>query len=496
MMSRIMTAVSFIALLMVATLAQSANTGVNVTFGPDSGHYRYNRDLSSEGVLDAAIDSQGRILLAFLMEDASNPGTYWPAIMRLKDDGYGDTSFGFLGLWFEGTVDATPECTVTIAVDSSDRPVIGWTYEFDQLGIPNRDWYIRRLTTAGQSDAAQVVAFDIGIGGSGDRIDEMEDLRVMPDGRILAVGGAQYNGADWDMAVGVVKDNGSGGLAMDSSFSADGRHTVNFDLPGGSLYDNAVAVTLDNTGNIVLVGWSHSSSGNQIAVSRIDKDTSAYDLTFNSTGKATFFHKPLLTDPELPAMGIAVTLTATGFAVGAVVTDAPFRKIGILGLLSDGSVDFSLGTNGWYTSAPTYPGSPWISTSSVLTGLATDYDRIVYSASIEDPGDPNQWQGIFGMLDMGGNPDTFFAPGGYDFYNFEPAGEQTETGFGAVLVPPGYVVNMPIGEAVLVGSMRGVTGGGSRSDLDLLATKITTRGGIFSDGFESGGIGAWSDSAP
>ena len=495
-MSRLITAVSLLGLLMGATLAQSANTGVDAAFGPNSGHYRYNRDLSSEGVRDAAIDSQGRILLAFLMEDASSPGTYWPAIMRLKADGYGDTSFGFLGLWFEGTVEATPDCTVSIAVDSSDRPIIGWTYEFDQMGTMNRDWYIRRLTTSGQLDAAQVVAFDIGINGSGDRLDEMEDLRVMPDGRIVAIGGAQYDGSDWDMAVGVVKDNGLGGLEMDSSFSADGRHTVNFDLSGSSKYDNAVAVTIDNTGNIVLVGWCHSSSGNLIAVSRIDKDTSAYDLTFNSSGRATYFHKPLLTDPELPARGIAVTLTSTGFAVGAVVTDSPFEKIGILGLLSDGSVDIPFGTNGWYTSAPTYPGTLWTDTSSRLTGLATDYDRIIYSASIEDPNDPSQGQGIVGLLDMGGGPDTLFSPGGYDFYTFEPAGEQTETGFGAVLVPPGYVVNMAVGEAVLVGSMRGVTGGGSRSDLDLLATKIDTKSGIFSDDFESGGIGAWSDSTP
>ncbi len=110
-MSRIITAVSILALLLMTPLAESANTGVDITFGPDSGHYRYNRDSSSEGVLDAAIDSQGRILLAFLMEDGSSPGTYWPAIMRLKADGYGDTSFGFLGLWFEGTVEATAECT-------------------------------------------------------------------------------------------------------------------------------------------------------------------------------------------------------------------------------------------------------------------------------------------------------------------------------------------------------------------------------------------------
>jgi len=491
-MSRIITVVSILALFLMTPLAESANTGVDITFGPDSGHYRYNRDSYNEGVFDAAIDSQGRILLAFLMEDASNPGTYWPAVMRLKDDGYGDTSFGFLGLWFEGTVDASPECTVSIAVDASDRPIIGWTYEFDQVGIPNRDWYIRRLSTTGQLDAAQVVAFDIGISGSGDRIDEMEDLRVMPDGRILAIGGAQYDGSDWDMAVGVVKDDGSGGLAMDTSFSTDGRHTVNFDLAGGSFYDNAVAVTIDNTGNIVLVGWSHSSSGNLIAVSRIDKDTSAYDLTFNATGKATYFHKPLPTDPELPARGIAVTLTATGFVVGAVVTDAPFEKIGLLGLLSDGSVDMPFGTNGWYTSTPTYPGTIWTDTSSRLTGLATDYDRIIYSASINDPADPNQGQGIVGVLDMGGNPDSFFSPGGYDFYSFEPTGEQTDTGFGSVVVPSGTVVNMPVGEAILVGSMRGVTGGGSRSDQDLLATKVTTQGGIFSDDFESNGTGAWS----
>ena len=39
---------------------------------------------------------------------------YWPAVMRLTADGYGDPSFGLLGLWVESSIEATPEATIAI----------------------------------------------------------------------------------------------------------------------------------------------------------------------------------------------------------------------------------------------------------------------------------------------------------------------------------------------------------------------------------------------
>lgn len=485
------TIVNVCILALSPTLVLATNTGVEGSFGPDSGHYRYNRASYSESVSDAAVDSQGRILLAFLMDDASNPGTYWPAVMRLTPDGYGDATFGFLGLWVESSIAATPDCTLAIDVDASDRPVLGWTYEFDQVGIPNRDWYLRRLTSGGAVDTGHVVAFDIGIDTSGDRLDELTDLKVLADGRIVAVGGAQYDGTDWDFAVAVVKDNGSGGLTADTGFNTNGRRTVNFDLAGSSFYDIAAAVMANGEGDLTLVGWSHSSSGSVVSACRIDGSSGAVDSSFDGDGRATYAYAPLL-DPALPARGVDVVSVTGGMVVGAVLTDGSYDRIGLLKVLSDGSADPTFGSLGWFTSNPTYPGLPFDSASTTLTGLVIDNDRLIYSASIVDPLDSNQGQGVVGITDLGGAPDTGFAAGGYDFYSFEPDGEATETGFSSVLLPSLSIIGNAVGRAVLVGGMRGVTSGASRSDDDLLATRIVTSGAIFSDGFESGGSTNWN----
>jgi hypothetical protein len=477
--------------------ADAANFGVDTTFGPDSGHYRFDRDTSDDWVHDSAVDSQGRILLAFLIEDSGNPGLYYPAVMRLTPDGYGDPSFGFLGLWLESTIDATPEVAINIAVDTQDRPVVGWTYEFDQ-GTPgnpviNRDWYVRRLTTGGTVDDGHVVAIDLGVSTSGDRLDEMNDIMVLSDDRIVAVGGSQYDGSDWDLAVAVVKDDATLGLTYDTAFHSDGRVTVAYDLSGGSDYDMGQAVIADHTGNLLVTGWSNSSTGNVVTVTRIDKDTGAMDSTFDGDGKATYAYTPLL-DPAERSRGIDVSLKTGGLAVAAVLYDGSYEHIGVLGLNTDGSVDMGFGTNGWFYSAPGYPGAFLDPASTRITGIATDYDRLVYSASVEDPLDPNQRMGIVGVLNFNGTPRTEFTTGGYDHYWFEPTGEQIETSFSNVLVP-GFFIGTASGKAILTGSMRGITGGGSRTDGDLLATRVATQadtGPLFADGFESGNTGAWS----
>lgn len=483
---------TLLSLVLIPTLALAANTGVDTSFGPDSGHYRFDRDSSDDWVHDSAMDSQGRILLAFLIEDSGTPGLYYPAVMRLTADGYGDPSFGFLGLWVESTVDATIEVPVNITVDAQDRPILGWTYEFDQGGTPNRDWWVRRLTTGGATDDGTVIALDIGIAGSGDRLDEMTDIMVLADGRIVAVGRSQYDGTDWDGAVGVVVDDPIHGLIYDTGFSSDGRATVNYDLSGSSKYDTVSAVTVDHTGNLALVGWSHSSSGNVVTVSRLNKTTGTLDTTFHSDGKATYAYTPLL-DPSLPARGVAVALSNSGLFVGVALRDGDYYRIGVLGVEGDGDVDMTFGLNGWYYLAPTYPGMPFDSASTLLSGLARDNDRLIFSASIEDPLDHNQGMGVVGVLTLAGAGDADFAPGGYDFYWFEPDGEQNETGFSSVLIPGTYVIGVSAGEAVLTGGMRGVTSGGSRTDGDLLATRVATDPGlIFSDGFETGTTDAWS----
>ncbi len=486
------------------SLVLADNTGVDTSFGPDSGHYRYDREPYSQTVTDAAIDSQGRILLAFYITDDSGAEfVYWPAVIRLMPDGSPDLSFGFLSIWMESSQEMTPECTLTIAVDSSDRPILGWTFEFTQGAFTNRDGWIRRLTSSGATDIGKVWAFDLGVisGASDDRLDQMTDIMVISGDRVVAVGQGQYNGADWDYIIGVYKPNAQGGLELDDSFSSDGRASVGFDLSGSSYFDSANAVTVDSTGNIVLVGTSHSSSGNLVSACRISSADGSLDTNFSVDGRGTFAYEPTM-EPSQASRGVDVAALSSGFVIGAKLTpNSSDWKIGALKVGSDGDIDISfgdglLGAMGWLYLDPTYPGQPWTDASTALSGIAIDNDRIVYSASIGDPLDSNQGGGILLVTDLSGNADTVFSGGGYDFYSFEPDGEQMSTVFSSVLIPGAGVTIDTVGKVVLVGSMRGVTSGGSRSDTDILATQVYTRGLIFSDGFETGGLTAWDSVGP
>lgn len=461
---------------------------VDATFGPDAGHYRFNKANHGESVYDSTIDSQGRILLAFLMEDSAQASVYHPAVIRLLADGYIDPSFGFLGLWTDTNVEAvaTATTTIAIAVDSSDRPIVGWTFEFDQMGIPNRDWMMKRLTSAGLTDVTKTIAFDLGIGGSGDRLDELLDLRVLTDGRVVLAGGAQYSGVDWDYAVAVLKADGLGGLVLDTGFDGDGRRSVSFDL-GGSDYDTASVVAVDTVG-LILAGWSNSASGNQLTVCRLDLTDGTFDPTFDTDGKAAYPYAPLIGGARPVRAVDAWPLVSGGLVLAAVVTDSGFDSMAALKIESSGAVVPSFGSLGWLRRVPTYPGLPFDTASSRATGITIDGSRVVISGTISDPLDAGQSLGVVLVTDANGADDVTFSSDGFEYYSFEPAGEQVGTGFGAVHV-------VTDGKAILTGSMRGITSGTVRNDVDVLATRIfltdTETGLIFADGFESGGTSAW-----
>jgi len=489
---------------LIPTMVSATNTGVDTGFGPDSGHYRYNREPYSEMVQDAAIDSQGRILLAFYIRDDSGSDiVYWPAVIRLNSDGSPDLSFGFLSIWLESTRDMTPEQPIAIAVDSLDRPIVGWTYEFSQ-GVPpnevtNRDIWIRRLTSSGITDIGNVLAFDLGQTSGEtyyDRLDNLKDITVISGDRVVAVGEGQYDGSDWDFIIGVFKPTASDGLELDTSFDSDGRRSVSFDLSGSSKYDGAEAVIIDSTNNIVVVGTSHSSSGTLVSACRLNSSDGSLDSSFDTDGRATYAYEPTV-DPSMISRGVAVTSVTGGVVIGARLSpDNTNWQIGALKVQTDGSVDINfgngpLGAMGWYVLDPAYPGQPWTTASTTLTGVVTDYDRLVFSGSITDPLDSAQGMGIVVVTDLDGNPDSDFVTGGYDFYSFEPDGEAKNTIFGTVLVPGAGVSLFRVGKVLLAGAMLGTTGGGSRTDLDIMATEVYTEGLIFSDGFESGGFTAW-----
>lgn len=476
-----------LALVSAALFADAQGGPLDSRFGPDAGHFRFNRDPQTEISTDLAIDSQGRILVAFLFEDPGSPGTYWPALIRLTPAGFTDPSFGLLGLWVETLYPAVPQATVAVAVDGSDRPLVGWTFEFDQAGVPNRDWAVRRLTTSGTPDLFKVGAFDLGIGGSGDRFDELEDLLVWWDGRVIAVGEAQYSGNDWDFAAIVWMPNLADGLVLDPTFDGDGRATVYFDL-GGYKTDRAESIVAHGTG-FVIAGWAATAAGGtEMAVCRFELLTGALDPLFGSAGKATFAYQPLGGLPWAEqsangavALGSGLVLAGTAREVGS------NRRLALLRIDDAGQVDPTWGALGWVVADLKYPGYPFDSAWSDATDVVADgSSRVLAVGQIEHPTLPSQSRSVAVRLTALGTFDSSFSVDGVETYGLEPGGQPNQDDFYRVELTDGGSL------AVAMGSMRGITGGIARADLDLSVARIVVDPTIFADGFETGDDSRWA----
>jgi uncharacterized delta-60 repeat protein len=106
-----------------------------------------------------------------------------------------------------------------------------------------------------------------------------EDVVVQPDGKIVAVGGADV-GANGDFAFFRYNPDGS----PDNSFSGDGKATI---AVGGAMSDDARAVAIGPNGELVAVGEADTASGGQVGVAVL-KGTGQPETAFNGTGAKMF----------------------------------------------------------------------------------------------------------------------------------------------------------------------------------------------------------------
>ena len=90
---------------------------------------------------------------------------------------------------------------------------------------------------------------------------------------------------------------------------------------------------------------------------------------------------------------------------------------------------------------------------------------------------------------------TGFSPNGVLTYAFEPNGEPTASQFHALRLIETSLLE-PATQAIFAGGMFGLDAGTSRTDLDIMATRINISGSLFFDGFESGSTSAWSSTTP
>ena len=158
-------------------------------------------------------------------------------------------------------------------------------------------------------------------------------------GRIVVVGAVQMSGQDYDFRVIRLLPNGN----PDTNFSGDGMATIAFDA-GGSNYDRANAVTVDEQGRIVVVGTvSVGTNDRDFGIARLTS-TGALDVSFNTTGRKAVHFDLGSTNKNDEATAVALGAEGEIIVGGYGMLDGPllgYARIALTRLLANGAYDTS-----------------------------------------------------------------------------------------------------------------------------------------------------------
>lgn len=292
---------------------------VDTVFGERFGVARFN----SDGSVDSSFGDQGIVITDFSMLDcalfaiAIQPDNKIVAagqvsapildidfaLARYNSDGSPDLFFGTGGkltIDFSGNIDAAR----AIAIQPNGKIIVaGFT------GTPflfNSDNFaLVRLNSDG--------SFDLTFGSGGKvttdlfgRDDQIFDLAIQPNGKIIAVGSADHDalGADFGLA----RYNGNGSL--DTTFGDGGK--VITDFFGGS--DRLSAVALQQDGKIIAAGTTfNGDAGNDFALARYKGDPTGFDICLQDDRNGNLLQFNSITgDYQFNDCRKGITLTGNG----------------------------------------------------------------------------------------------------------------------------------------------------------------------------------------
>ena len=272
------------------------------------------------------IPSDGKILMAGSTSTAT-PSSGDFAFVRLNSDGTIDTAFdtdGRLVIDFNGLDDSA----WALAVQPDGKMVVAGAAS---NGL-NTDFAIVRLTADGALDGTFDTDGKVTTDINSD--DSAFAVALQADRKIVAAGSSS-NGADLDFAV--TRYNADG--TLDSTFDADGKAAT----PVGSGNDAAKAMAIQTDGKIVVAGFSFSGPNSRFALARYNSD-GTLDSTFGTGGVVTSAvgigdaraaSLVIQPDGKLIAAGVAFNGLNTDFAVARYNTD--------------GTLDSTFGTGGSVT---------------------------------------------------------------------------------------------------------------------------------------------------
>jgi len=222
----------------------------------------------------AAIDSQGRVVVAGYSFNASNPDF---AVVRYTSAGVLDATFGTGGK-VTTAIGSGWDAGRAVVVDSQDRVVVAGA----SFNGSDDDFAVVRYTSAGELDTSfgggdGIVTTDFGAGeDSGHAVAIDSQDRVVVAGSWCA--GCSFNGSDLDFAVARYTSAG----VLDATFGTGGKVTTDFS--NGSDYGYGVVV--DSQDRVVVAGESDNGSNDDFGVVRYTP-AGVLDATFGTGGKVT-----------------------------------------------------------------------------------------------------------------------------------------------------------------------------------------------------------------
>lgn len=474
---------------------------------------------AQDGQLDSSFDGDGKLTVGFDL-DSGGLGTDEIRGALVQPDGKivlagwadfapgGDDDFASLRLQADGSADGTfGTCTTGDCTDGKGVTYFNIGSDYDDrahdvalqsdgkiilvgdvsAATPGDvDFGITRLNANGTLDTTfgdlvadpgrTVVPFD----RAGDNNDHARGVAVQADDKIVVVGAVKVGFFD-DMDFGIARLTKDG--ALDTTFGGgNGKVIVSFDL-GGNYVDWASDVAIQSDGKIVVAGRVAIQQGNfDFGIVRLDTD-GTLDATFNLDGRSTvgFDRGPALERTDR-AYGVAIQSDGKIVVAGDVEYGGGNFDFGVTRLLSNGYRDLEFGFLGRQTVA--FDLGQDGRDRAFAVGLYDD-GRIVVAGDIErlGPGDLD-----FGVvrLNRDGRPDpcfgkSFLGPGLSDV-SFDLGANDADQAFALAIQPNGDLVVAGIAQ----------TNSLDPSDFDFAVARLEGGSALLCDGFESGGLGAWS----
>ncbi len=250
-----------------AVARYNSDGSLDISFNPTGGlpGTRMTDFGGTDQGLAVALQNDGKIVMAGISDTDF-------AIARYTTDGSLDTSFNP-----GGSLPGTVTTSLSGGTDGATAVTVQKDGKIVVAGAASEDFGVARYNIDGSLD----LSFNPGgnlpgtvITDFAGGIDSAIAATIQKDGKIVAAGSA-----DSDFAVARYNTDGSLDATFNPTGSLPGTVTTDF---GGSM-DQALSVTIQKDGKIVVAGQSNTGGDDDFAVARYNTDGSL-DMTFNPTG--------------------------------------------------------------------------------------------------------------------------------------------------------------------------------------------------------------------